>query len=218
MGAELLGPIEGVTMSTTVNDLFARTAADLMTPNVLRLRLEMPLREAVGLLLKNQVSGAPVVDSTGRCVGVFSAVDYLRFAGSGTVLASPPAWMTISCPYWVRKVLSHGGEVPVCTLPAGACPLQATPPDGEGKEVACTQPHDVLVDWQIVELEELPTEAVRKFMTADPVTVGQDTPIQTLARMMIDAHIHRLIVVDDETRVVGIVSSTDVLAAVAAGP
>jgi predicted transcriptional regulator len=38
--------------------------------------------------------------------------------------------------------------------------------------------------------------------------------------MMMDAHIHRVIVVDSENRPIGVVSSTDILAAVAraAGP
>jgi predicted transcriptional regulator len=43
-----------------------------------------------------------------------------------------------------------------------------------------------------------------------------NTPIGDLARMMIDAHIHRLIVVDDAGRPAGVVSSTDLLAALAA--
>ena len=52
-------------------------------------------------------------------------------------------------------------------------------------------------------------------MTGDPVTVSQNTPVQKLAQMMLDAHIHRLIVVDREQRPVGIITSTDILAAFA---
>jgi CBS-domain-containing membrane protein len=58
-------------------------------------------------------------------------------------------------------------------------------------------------------------------MTADPVTATPETPVGALARRMLDAHVHRLIIVDTAGRPVGIVSSTDVLAAVAreaAGP
>jgi len=40
-------------------------------------------------------------------------------------------------------------------------------------------------------------------------------PIGDLANMMIDAHIHRVIVVDSNERPIGIVSTTDILAAVA---
>ena len=39
--------------------------------------------------------------------------------------------------------------------------------------------------------------------------------IMDLARSMLDAHIHRIIVVDNNCRPIGIVSSTDILAAVA---
>jgi predicted transcriptional regulator len=45
--------------------------------------------------------------------------------------------------------------------------------------------------------------------------VGPETPLHDLARKMIDAHIHRLIVVDKEEKPVGVVSSTNVLAALA---
>jgi len=77
-------------------------------------------------------------------------------------------------------------------------------------------PGCVCASWQIVEADHLSDEnLVRHVMTADPVTVIQATPVQKLAQMMLDAHIHRLIVVDRQHRPIGIVSSTDVLAAVA---
>jgi CBS-domain-containing membrane protein len=68
--------------------------------------------------------------------------------------------------------------------------------------------------WRVPEPEALPTDEVRCYMTEDPVTVSPDTPVAELARMMVDAHIHRVIVVDGEGRPVGIVSGTDILAAV----
>jgi CBS domain-containing protein len=52
-------------------------------------------------------------------------------------------------------------------------------------------------------------------MTPDPVTVAPATPLGELARLMVNAHIHRLIVAGEDRRPVGIVSSTDILAAVA---
>jgi CBS domain-containing protein len=66
-----------------------------------------------------------------------------------------------------------------------------------------------------VEVEKVPTDEVRQYMTADVVTVPPGTRIADLARQMLDAHIHRVIVVDEERRPVGVVSSTDILAAVA---
>ena len=64
-------------------------------------------------------------------------------------------------------------------------------------------------------VEQLPTEKVGQFMTADPVTVSPGTTIGALAQMMMDAHIHRIIVVDQDERPVGVVSATDILAALA---
>jgi CBS domain-containing protein len=66
-----------------------------------------------------------------------------------------------------------------------------------------------------MDAEILPKDAVSRYMTADPVMVAPATPIDQVARMMVDAHIHRVIVADAERRPVGIVSSTDILAAVA---
>ena len=69
--------------------------------------------------------------------------------------------------------------------------------------------------WQLPDVEELPVDEVRRYMTADPVTATTTTPIGELARMMLDAHIHRVVIVDEDRHPVGIVSATDILAAVA---
>jgi CBS-domain-containing membrane protein len=69
--------------------------------------------------------------------------------------------------------------------------------------------------WQIFEPDTLPQDAVRHYMTADPVTVTVSSRIGELAQMMLDARIHRVIVVDANQRPIGIVSSTDLLAALA---
>ena len=55
-----------------------------MNPDVLVLPLEMPLREAVHRLLKNDCSLAPVVNAAGRCIGAFSATNYLRSRRNAT--------------------------------------------------------------------------------------------------------------------------------------
>ena len=67
----------------------------------------------------------------------------------------------------------------------------------------------------MIDPEGLPPDPVSGYMTADPVTATPDTPVGTLARRMLDAHVHRVIIVGPAGRPVGIASSTDVLAAVA---
>jgi CBS domain-containing protein len=204
-------------MRDPLKPLLALTAGDLMTTDVLRLTEEMPLREAGRLILNSQVGGAPVVDARGKCVGVLSGTDFLRLAFTQARLAgdiSSP--LPLTCSFQAKGKGAGGAEVTLCTLPPGVCPIQVKKAGPEGKEVVvCGQPHCVLVDWQMVEMEKLPSDPVRQYMTADPVTVVPSTPIRTLARLMIDAHIHRVIVVDEEGKPQGIVSATDVLAALA---
>jgi CBS domain-containing membrane protein len=55
-------------------------------------------------------------------------------------------------------------------------------------------------------------------MSIDPVTDQPSKPLRELARMMIDGQIHRVVVLDEQRRLVGIVSSTDILAAMSAAP
>ena len=117
------------------------------------------------MLTTARVSGAPVVDETGRCVGVLSTTDFLKLA---------------------RLERRPGPFAP---------------------QVEC--------DWQVPDLDEVPDDGVRTLMTPDPVTVSRQTLLGDLARRMLDAHIHRVIVDDGKGRPIGVVSTTDVLAAVA---
>lgn len=140
--------------TTTVKPFAALTAADLMSCKVLTIPQDTPMREAAQTLLRAQVSGAPVVDAQGRCVGILSAADFVQRAGR----------------------------------------LEAA-----------------------ISAQRAPGDPVRRHMTTDLVTADPETHIGTLARTMIDGRIHRLVIVDEERRPIGIVSSTDLLAAIAYG-
>jgi CBS domain-containing protein len=52
-------------------------------------------------------------------------------------------------------------------------------------------------------------------MTANCVTVPPAMSVRRLAHIMIDAHIHRAVVVNEQHRPIGIVSTTDVLGVLA---
>ncbi len=155
----------------TTQALFDLTAADLMSHEVITIPQEMSLPAATRVLTQAHVGGAPVVDSEGRCVGVFSTADLAR----RTQLE--------------KRAAQRAPAIPGC----------------------------VCSDWEVVEhdWDTLPAEAVSWYMTPDPVLVPPETRIGELARMMVDAHIHRLIVAGTDRHPTGIVSSTDVLAALA---
>lgn len=194
--------------SKALDDL---TAADLMGRDLTTVRDTMPVREAARLLMGASVHGAPVVDAEGRCVGVLSLTDLAVHAVQRDEGAEgTPNQCTFRGP---RRTFG-GAEVVVCQLPANTCPLQARAIRDEGGEVvACRDPNGVATDWQI--LEALPADDVRDHMTPDPVTVGTAATIRFVARAMIDSHVHRVIVVDSDRRPVGVVSVTDLVAAVA---
>ena len=56
----------------------SRTAADIMTRGLVTLSPEGGIYQAIEVLLKQRISGAPVVDPTGRLVGILSEKDCLR--------------------------------------------------------------------------------------------------------------------------------------------
>jgi CBS-domain-containing membrane protein len=158
-----------VNMVPATKPLLQRTAADLMSRDVITIPWQMSLRAAARQLAEAQVSGAPVTDEQGRCVGVLSATDLVRWLG-------------------------RGEQASRCYFHASLC-------------FCC--------DWGILDIDVLPPDAVARYMTADVVTARPDTPVGQLARQMLDAHIHRVIVTDNAGRPVGVVSTTDILAAVA---
>lgn len=141
--------------------------ADIMSRAVVAVPQDMLLQDAARLLAREQITGAPVVDAAGRCVGVLSATDFVHWAEKGN-----------------SAVYTH----------AESC---------------------YCADWQVVDLEAVPRDEVRRHMSTDLVRAEPETPLTDLARRMIDAHVHRVIVTDEGQRPVGIVSTTDILAAVA---
>ncbi len=160
-------------MPTRRKPLFELTAADLMSPDLLTLPADMPLRDAGELLARGAVHGAPVVDAAGRCVGVLSASD----VSAAPAVAPPP------CPK--DRVRSVGA----------ACSRNCGP---------CARPADA--------------QTVRQHMTADPVTVNVGAGIRTVARLLTDAHVRRVVVTDAHDRPVGVVSASDLVAALVNAP
>jgi CBS domain-containing protein len=157
------------TMQATTKKLLALTAGDLMTTPVMTIPQETSLREAARLLSGCHISGAPVVDADGRCLGVLSSSDFVTWAGDGGE--------------------TSGGE----------------------RSVTC-----FLAPWgELIDVEEAPDAEIRRYMTARLITVTPMTPIGELAQTMAEAHIHRVLVVVDHDSPRGIVTSTDILAAVA---
>jgi CBS domain-containing protein len=155
-------------MQPDTKPLLSLTAADLMSRNVVTLPPDMSLRAAARLLSETGVSGAPVIDAQGRCIGVLSAIDFVL---------------------WAREQ--------------------------KHVEQPCHLEHHFVTPWQVVDLESLPADQVRNYMTTDLVTASPSARIGDLARQMADARVRRVIIVDEQGRPLGVVSSTDIMSTVA---
>ena len=59
-------------------------AKDVMTTHVLTIGSDASVMQAAQLMLKNQISGLPVVDATGSLVGIVTEGDFLRRGEIGT--------------------------------------------------------------------------------------------------------------------------------------
>ncbi len=106
------------------------------------------LAAAAAKLLEHDISGAPVVDDAGYCVGMLSAFDFVR--------------------------------------------------------------HEVL---RAIGSEPKDAELVREHMHPTARSIGATAPLLDAARQMCDAHLHRLPVLDAAGKVVGMISSLDIVAA-----
>ena len=69
-------------------------ASDVMTRNVVTVARETPVAQAIRLMLDNNVSGLPVLDDTGKVVGILTEGDLLRRSETGTE-KHRPRWLEI---------------------------------------------------------------------------------------------------------------------------
>ena len=183
------------------------TAGGLMSREVETIRDDMPLRDAASWLTGQDLHGAPVVDAAGRCVGVLSATDLVRWvAGRDRTPTRSP-----TCGYQEKRREPGGRETALCRLADGACPLQQRRELAGRAAIACVEPYSVPTDWQVVQPAERPGAVVRDVMTTEVVAVEPAVAVADLARLMLDGGVHRLVVVDGARRPVGVVSASDLL-------
>lgn len=65
-------------MDSAVDRLLTLKVKDAMTRQVVCVEQDQYLSDAARLFVEKGISGAPVVDAHGRCVGVLSAIDYVK--------------------------------------------------------------------------------------------------------------------------------------------
>jgi CBS domain-containing protein len=142
---------------------FQTPVREVMTTNVITVGVNADLQEAAGLLSEHGISGMPVVEETGRVIGVISEADILIMAG----MKRDHTFKDI-----LRSII--GDPVPA---------------KKGGKKV-------------------------RDVMSFPPITSKADDDIGEVAKILDERRIKRLPVVDDDGKLVGIVSRADIVRAI----
>ena len=125
-------------MNSAIERLLTLRLQDVMTPFPIHVARTETVGGALKILRQHEISGAPVVDSDQRCIGVVSHTD----------------------------LSGQDAQLPVLEV-----------------------------------------------MSPTPTTLPKETPMMEGARAMIDEHIHRVVVVDEQGHPAGIATSLDIVAA-----
>lgn len=154
-------------MNTANQRLHSLHAEDIMSRDVVVVTANSTMSEAADILSERQISGAPVINEFGRCVGVLSGTDY------------------------VHSEASH--------LDSGVGPV-SSPLTSVGR----------------YQIEDVQHDLVRRHMTPAVQTIDKKCSLLQAARCMCAEHLHRLIVIDDNSVPVGVLTSLDLIAALVA--
>jgi CBS domain-containing protein len=170
-----------------------RTVRDIMNPDIISVRSGTTVEALVQLLDEASISGVPVLDSTGKVVGVVSRTDVVRAAAH-----SRESWAPDS--FWEAL----GTASP------------ATGTDGEGEDEADSAwflaPESSAWMLPAAAFPELGLgeTSVDEIMTPVAFSVDPGMLVWELADFLVRGRIHRALVVEED-RLVGIVTAFDLL-------
>lgn len=175
------------------------TVRDIMQSEVVTVTPDATARDLARLLADEQISGVPVLDGAGQLVGVVSSSDLVRLTAE-------------------ESDVDLGAVAVTGLADQGLEPDEDDPEDGD--PYGFFLPEDTPFAEQSIraDLPESPmvTTTVEDIMTPVAFTVEPDAPVTELSDFLVRGRIHRAVVVKNG-RLEGVVTSADVLRAVAAG-
>jgi predicted transcriptional regulator len=86
---------------------------DFMAKDLIVFKPTMDIYAAIDVLVKSQISGAPVVDGDGRLIGIISQKDCLRILANGVFHNSPAG---VVSDYMTEAVMSIDPDVDIFTV------------------------------------------------------------------------------------------------------
>lgn len=206
-----------------------RTAGSVMTADVIRVREDEPLPRAAELMVERGVKRVPVVDAEERLVGIISRVDILRTLGEDYHLpeTEPPRGPVRSVGDLARQDVPTVG--PDATLGEVIDAVTATRLnraiviDSDRRVVGVVRDAEVIARLDPAQHSGVlaalmgrakPTadaSTAKDVMVTPAITVAADRSVEEAARLMTDARVKVLPVVDADGRFVGAVDRADLL-------
>lgn len=178
--------------------------SDIMTTDVLTLGPELSVREAMGVLTTRRVSGAPVVEH-GTVVGVISTTDLLAFAAEHA--DAEPIVETPS-----------DAELPPEEWDDSATIVEEGPTAAYYVALVDDSTEDVWAKMDEARGETrsvLDERTVRDIMTPRVHSMRPEETVTAAADYMRTARVHRLLVLDSDGQLAGLVTTMDIARAVA---
>lgn len=151
--------------------IYDRKVSDIMTRDVVTLSAGGTVHEVLNLMGENRVSAVPIVDHSGRCVGIISTTDLVDMT---------------------RDVDDDLYQL----------------------DLVDSASRRFLIDRLA---HSLGNESIDNYMSESLITVAPDSTLATATKRILKAGVHHLPVVDADERLVGIISSIDILAEFADG-
>ncbi|NES99784.1 MAG: CBS domain-containing protein [Sphaerospermopsis sp. SIO1G2] len=149
-----------------------KTVADVMSSDLIVVRTETPLKEAIQILAEKRISGLPVLNDAGKLVGIISETD-LMWQETGV---TPPAYiMFLDSVIYLQNPATYDRDL-----------------------------HKAL------------GQTVGEVMSKNPLTITPNKSLKEAAKMIQDHKVHRLPVLDNEGKVIGILTRGDIIRAMAA--
>lgn len=212
---------------------------DVMRGDVVSVRDDAPVREAVDLLIGQEFRALPVVDAGRRLRGIVANTDLLERAGLRArleLLSAMPAEsreaVLAALPDRRVSEVMHGDVAAVhlrdtleaVTHQMAERRLKRLPVvDGDGRLVGILSRADVL--RAVAEafprdpggVEHPGARSVAELMRTDAPVVEATAPLADVITAVASSRLNRAVVIDAERRVLGVVSDADVLRSVGAG-
>lgn len=229
----LLRLLPGDEAETWRESLDGRAVADIMTKKPQVIQGDRKAAEAIHLMVRSRLKRLPVVDSSGKLIGIVSRIDVLKaLAPKNGASSSPePGTAIHDRPRFVRDVtLRDKLAIPATTKLREAIDLlahdeaqRAAVVDDEGKLLGIIT-DSMLVDaidkassglFLVRSLRTRKAEMTKvgDIMKRDIVSVSENSPIDEAIRFMIEKGLKRIPVVDAEGKFTGMIRRDSVLIA-----